>query len=102
MGGTIMDGTYFLTAHQTYDSPSAGVTYRTVLVIAGSRIELAQTRNGGPEERASLTLTTNSVRFVAQSTCPLPSQRLAYDSYTATPTQLTLFDLPRVVTLTRQ
>lgn len=101
MGGTIADGTYFLTAHQTYGSAPSATTYRTVLVFAGSRLDLAQTRNGGADERATLTVTTSGIQFQTHSTCP-PGQSLSYDSYTATPTQITLFDVPRVVTLTRQ
>lgn len=100
-GGTIADGTYFLTAHQTFGAPSAGVTYRAVMVFKGSTIELAQTRNGGAEERATLTLTTTGTKFAAKTTCP-PGQSLSYDFYTATGTTLMLFDNEKVATLTKQ
>lgn len=101
-GGTIVDGTYFLTAHETYDAPASGVTYQTVMVIRGSHIELAQIRNAGAEERATLDLTTTGTQFHATTTCPVVGTVLAYSAYTATPTQLVLFDLPRVATLTLQ
>lgn len=100
-GGTIADGTYFLTAHQTFGAPTAGVTYRAVMVFKGSTIELAQTRNGGAEERATLTLTTTGTKFAAKTTCP-PGSSLSYDSYTATGTTLMLFDDAKVATLTKQ
>lgn len=101
-GGTLVDGTYFLTAHESFGVDPKPMTYKTVLVFAGGKLELAQIRNNGAEERANFAVTVTKTSFSALSTCPSTGQSLAYDSYTATPTQIRLFDDERVVTLTRQ
>jgi hypothetical protein len=103
-GGTIVDGTYFLTKYESFKGDAATTsTYQVVLVIAGSQIQLAQIVNA-EETRATLTLTTTTNAFKAFYTCPstVMGSQLAYDQYTATPTQLLLYGKERVLTLTLQ
>jgi hypothetical protein len=101
-GGKVVDGTYFLTKYEVYNGidPKPG-TYQVVMVIAGSDLELAQLVSGS-ETRASFMLTTDGTKFAAVTTCPGPGQSLAYDSYSASDSELVLYDDEKVVTLTLQ
>ena len=104
-GGTIADGTYQVTAHTYYAPGSAkGNTYKVMLVVAGGTAQIAQIRNGGAEERFSLTVSTTGTTFSAISSCPVMGTALDFDAYTATATELLLFNPTNdsVVTFTKQ
>jgi hypothetical protein len=102
-GGTIVDGKYYLTAHEAYGVDPNPANYRTVIVISGAKLQLAQIKDG-TESRVTFDVTTTTAdkRFHAATTCPGPGQSLAYDYYTATSDSLLLFDDEKVVTLTLQ
>ncbi len=93
LGGPIVDGTYFLSAHEHYAPGTAdGMTYRAVLLVTGTTATIAQIRNAGAEERFNLAVTTTLTAFHAVSTCPVAGTALDFDAYTATPTTLALFN----------
>jgi hypothetical protein len=103
-GGVIVAGTYFLTKYENYKGEASNATYQTVLAIKDGEIQLAQLLNG-EETRATLQLTTATNKFKAVYTCGPTlaiGAQLAYDEYTASPTQLLLFGKDRVLTLTLQ
>jgi hypothetical protein len=103
-GGTIVDGTYFLTKYENYKGAASTATYHTVLVFQGATIQLEQTLDAD-ETRATLSLMATGTSFKAFYTCGPElaiGAQLAYDQYTASPTQILLFGKDRVLTLTLQ
>lgn len=87
VGGTIVDGTYFLTALTTYTGPqgptgSSGMS-QTTIKISGGTIQVAA--NGTPATR-NATLTTTGDQFTSTDTCPDTS--VIQGTYTATATTL--------------
>lgn len=104
-GGTIADGTYQVTAHTYYAPGSAKrTTYEVMLVVAGSTAQIAQIRDGGAEERFSLTVSTTGTTFSGISSCPVVGTAIDFNAYTATATELLLFNPSNgsVVTFTKQ
>lgn len=104
-GGTIADGTYEVTAHTYYAPGSAkGTTYQVMLVVAGSTAQIAQIRDSGAEERFSLSVSTTGTTFSGISSCPVTGTALDFNAYTATATELLLFNPTNgsVVTFTKQ
>jgi hypothetical protein len=87
-GGTIADGTYFLTAAVIYtgaDGPSGPTgTAQTTVHIIGSTVQ--QTNAGTGTE--TYTLATGGSTLTATETCPTPGVTQA--TYTATATTLTV------------
>ena len=95
-GGTIADGTYFLTAQVVYGTASGSTILlgRTKVVIAGASW---QEVSGGPEpssvnpdRRQTYTLNASGTSLSLARTCPSAGQAQAVE-YTAEATRLTLF-----------
>jgi hypothetical protein len=87
VGGTIVDGTYFLTGLTTYTGPqgstgSSGTT-QTTIKISGATIQVIT--NGTPATRNE-TLTTTGNQFTSTDTCP--DTNVIQGTYTATATTL--------------
>jgi hypothetical protein len=87
VGGTIVDGTYFLTGLTTYTGPqgptgSSGMS-QTTIKISGGTIQVIT--NGTPATRNE-TLTTTGNQFTSTDTCP--DTNVIQGTYTATPTTL--------------
>ena len=89
LGGTIANGTYFLTAitHYGQSAPDAGAeTARTTLSISGSAFQAVDARNGSPDSTSTVTIgapdggTTLDLMLTCPITVPLKV------SYTATGT----------------
>jgi hypothetical protein len=70
-GGTIADGTYFLTGFTIYTGPQGATgamgTRQTTLQIMGSTIQVADSVS--PMTR-TVTLTTSGIAFTGKTTCP--------------------------------
>ncbi len=92
-GGTVVDGTYFLTTLNEYGSggPTA-LGRRSTMVIQGSDMQHVTDEQGIATDRGSNTFTTSATTFTTNATCP--TDATATSSYTATATTLTFyFDL---------
>jgi hypothetical protein len=104
MGGTIADGTYFLTAQVLYETAS-GPTFplgRTKAVIAGT---IWQEMSGDPEpgsvnpdKRTTHALAATGTSLTLTRTCPSAGQ-LQSAPYTAEATRITLFVEDRAKTI---
>jgi hypothetical protein len=95
LGGTIVDGTYFVTSIDWYESPLTG----TAPVHGGIRIDIAgttwQESNGSPDDVAppthfTSTLAVDSPTVTMTQTCPTRGAPVTYD-YTAEGETLTIF-----------
>lgn len=100
-GGTIVDGTYFLTKHEVYlpDTPDANSRRRTA-VIAGNSLMIVQNDTGKPEERIAATFVAAASNLALTVTCPAAASVAI--PYTATPTTFTLHDKNDIFTYTKQ
>lgn len=99
-GGTIVDGTYNLTAHVRYladGGACSGGTDQSTEVIAGTSVQVI-----GGTGALSGTITVSGAMLTFNITCP--SAASGVDTFTATPTTLTIFDAMagRVYTYTKQ
>jgi len=87
-GGTIADGTYFLTALTVYtgDGGAAGASNgnSTTIEVDGTTIQLAMVGNSTATEM----VTTSGSSFTDMRTCPAPATREG--TYSATATTLTV------------
>jgi hypothetical protein len=95
-GGGIVDGTYALTAQSLYSSSACNAgTFQATMIIAGSCIERVDIQ-GGTDLRRNMVITTTGNALTRSATCgtTLPSA-----TYTATATQLTIFDQGGAVTV---
>jgi hypothetical protein len=88
LGGTIVDGTYEMTATAIYTGPDgpSGTdgTAQTTIQITGSTIQIVTT--GDPTTR-TITLATSGTSFTSTDTCP-DTSTFIQGSYTATATTL--------------
>jgi hypothetical protein len=95
-GGPIADGTYTMTAHVGYMGADMSNKMHTYTFrIAGSRVDLVGHDNADADKNAAFTATANSATGVIDMVtfCPVAGARLgAIDSYTATATELHLFE----------
>jgi hypothetical protein len=76
-GGTLVDGTYVLTKYQVYTGPggpsgSAGNSFASTLVLAGSTYQ-AVSNQGSGDERVSGAFMTSGTSYTASVTCPASS-----------------------------
>jgi hypothetical protein len=87
-GGTIPEGTYFLTAMDKYNGRSGHNTHRETWHFSGNHVEAISENSltPGVVMRASGTYTTSGNRFTVHITCPKASE--VVKTYTATATQL--------------
>ena len=90
-GGTIVDGTYVLTAATGYAISPAVIpttTLSAVMQIAGSTMQQAGTING-EERRYTSTLATSGTSVTTTDTCPAADSNTY--RYTATTTSLRIY-----------
>jgi hypothetical protein len=110
-GGTLVDGTYVLTARQIYTGVGGatgptGEMRRQTLVISNAAsgtatVHSIQSRNGGADSRETLTAMPSGTTFAMTRVCPPPSASGAF-MYTATGSTLLTIDNNRVDTWMRQ
>lgn len=89
-GGTIVDGTYDLTAVAIYTGPNgpsgpSGMS-QTTISVAGATIQVVS--NGQPDRR-TVTLATQGSAFTATDTCP--DTKVTMGSYSADGTTLAIY-----------
>ncbi len=94
LGGTIVDGTYYLSESISYTGPNGasgptGMTIQDTLVITNAAsgiatVEEVTSSNAAPDERTSFTFTPVGTMATAAVTCPTPDS-LSF-GYTATAT----------------
>jgi hypothetical protein len=89
-GGTMVDGTYFMTAANIYTGPNgpsgpSGMAQTTIQVTAGT-IQIVET---GQPPTQTVTLATSGTSFTATQTCP--GSKVTQGSYTATPATILIF-----------
>jgi hypothetical protein len=103
-GGTIADGTYFLTSMDLYNGHTSGKDHQETWVISGGHLDAAAKVGTDPEENSSGDLVTSGNQLTIQVTCPAAAT-LTGSTYTATATELQIifFDGPDDVrTYTKQ
>lgn len=89
-GGTMVDGTYAMTAASIYTGPNgpsgpSGMA-QTTIQVSGTTIQIVEV--GQPPTR-TVTLATSGTSFTATDTCP--DAKVTQGSYTATPTSILIF-----------
>ena len=84
-GGTVLDGTYVLTAWE--EPGGAGRTARHTLVLAGGNAHWVRDIDTAPTDRREYTYTTAGSKFTQALTCPTTGT--APIDYTATATTIT-------------
>lgn len=107
-GGTIADGTYFLTEVRTYGGGMLDGTFRRTVVISGGAtlLQLVANDSAEPEFHSTSTIVTKGTAVTLTDTCttektPTP---IPYGAYTASDTTIQLFSsaLNFAVTFTKQ
>jgi hypothetical protein len=110
-GGTLVDGTYYLTSQQLYtgtggNTGPSGTTTKMVLAVSNAAAGMATVTsvlsvNGSADYRQTWMVTTSGSKWALQVTCP-QSERGTWD-YTATGTSLVIFETSGGInTYTRQ
>lgn len=100
-GGTVVPGTYILTAQTSFtdacleagagdDSGLAGGSVAAKLVIAGQCTQAIETFSGTTTATLSYAFTTNGNNFTITTSCPGAGGVVGTATYTATPTTLTI------------
>jgi hypothetical protein len=94
-GGTVVDGTYVVTAFYVYTGYDGGTgptsaTYRATNVIEAGTFEFVQEFDGGPPLPASGTFTLSGPSVLIGPLCPTRSPSI-YTSYTSDGTTITLY-----------
>jgi hypothetical protein len=87
-GGTIVDGTYVMTAAVNYGgtvTPYTVVGSSFTLVIAGNTLEFVASYEGGPDVHSTMQQAPSGIQLNATLTC---GTGLTDGTYTATPTSL--------------
>jgi hypothetical protein len=95
-GGTLVDGTYDLTALTLYTGPGVSAsppsgTFSAVYQITGNIAQQVGRLNGS-EARYTSTFTISGTTFLSADTCPMPKQNSDSVSITATPTGFRVYD----------
>jgi hypothetical protein len=89
-GGTILDGTYDLTAVAIYTGPNGpsgpSGSSQTTISISGATIQVV---TSGQPDRQTVTLATQGSAFTATDTCP--DNKVTMGSYSASGTTFTIF-----------
>jgi hypothetical protein len=81
MGGTIDDGTYFLTAMDLYNGETSNLQEQATWLLSGNSIQIVLRETGGMELRASATYVTLDDGLTLTFGCPTMSLRST--TYTA-------------------
>jgi len=94
LGGTLVDGTYWLTGFNVFTGPGGTTdlstfTANATFVLSGTTMQQVLSSNGGAEKRYTSTVSTSGTTLYATDTCPEPVTE--QDPYTATPTKLTIY-----------
>ena len=98
-GGTVVDGTYVLAATTLYTAATTMIpptTSSAVIQIAGSTMQQVGLING-QEKRYTSTFTVTGTTVATTDTCPAPS--MGSHQYTATTTELRIYDSATIGTL---
>jgi hypothetical protein len=98
-GGTVVDGTYVLAATTLYTAATTMIpptTSSAVIQIAGSTMQQVGQING-QEKRYTSTFTVTGTSVATTDTCPAPS--MGSHQYTATATELRIYDANPIGTL---
>lgn len=106
-GGTIADGRYHTTAVTAYaGSPATGITLKQTWEFCQNRAGLIGDEPGKPQYRKLFRFATNGNQVTSTNECTTqsPNVEVPFDSYTATPTTLTLYasSLAFSVTITKE
>ena len=88
-GGTISDGTYVLTARKDWQG-SCNCTSRQKLAISGGTVQIVARTDKAADQHMTATAAVAGNQLTLSGTCPV-AQSLK-QTYTATATQLSLFD----------
>jgi hypothetical protein len=90
-GGAIVDGTWDLVRFEVYAPGSADGNVRNErLIVSNGALTSISSDNGGPDEIIGALLTPNGAMLDLDVVCPIATA--AQVPYTATPTELWLFD----------
>lgn len=86
-GGTIVDGTYFLTAMDKYNGKMGSNTHQETWRFSGGKVEVASAQSDKPAAlKASGTYTVSGNQVTLTITCPMTATFVS--PYTATATEL--------------
>lgn len=85
-GGTLVDGTYFLSAMDQYNGENGSLIHQETWIYAAGTLTVLSDEVGKPQIRASGTFTTNGTTVTATLTCGV--QATLMNQYTATATTL--------------
>ncbi len=100
-GGTIVDGTYFLTRFEIYPPGSVDAYKRRhALKFENGKVESVTSRDGSPEQRNSGTFTTSGTNLVMTVDCPGAGS--VTKGYTATATEFWMFESDEIHVYTKQ
>ncbi|MGZ3475801.1 MAG: hypothetical protein ACXWUG_17315 [Polyangiales bacterium] len=88
-GGTIADGTYFMTAETVYGS-SAGTMHQETLAIAAGSMQIVKIGVTTPIDRTTWSYTTAGTTLTMTRTCPSAKTQML--GFTADATTLTTYD----------
>jgi hypothetical protein len=89
-GGTIVDGTYFLTASTVYESTSTGSKLQETITIAGGTLSSVKRGVTNPTDRTTWSYSTSGTTVTVTRTCP--SSKTQMLGFTAGGATLTTFD----------
>lgn len=91
-GGSVADGTYFLTSATIYAQPSAGSgsDQQETIAIAGGKLDVVKLGVTHPIDRTSWSYATSSTTLTLTRTCP--SSKTQTFGYTADATTLTTYE----------
>jgi len=94
LGGTLVDGTYWLTGFYVFTGPGGLTDLSTftgsiTFVLSETTMQQVLSSNGGVEKRSTSTVSTSGNTLYATDTCPEPDSGQV--PYTATPTELRLY-----------
>lgn len=81
-GGTVVDGTYYLTSETAYGSTTNGGTkHQETLVISKGTMAIVKIGLTNPIDRATWTFTTSGTNLTRTRTCPsAKTETLGYDA----------------------
>jgi hypothetical protein len=103
-GGTLMDGTWFLTSMDRYNNSTGSSTHRETWVFSGSNVQIATFKStDGIQKNYSATYSTSGNQVTLSVTCPMTATLVS--AFTASATTLQVInsdDANEMHTFTRQ
>lgn len=100
-GGSIFDGTYYLTQFEIYPPGSVDpYKRRHALKFENGKVESVTSRDGSPEQRNSGTFTTSGTNLVMTIDCP--GSGTVTKGYTATATEFRMFEADEIHVYVKQ